>query len=91
MKSGMSQKMANDAHAHALGMGILSGLPMNCFYNGAEWANEQNAAAINELFEALTEAKLQIEYMESKAGVQYGTTAAILSRTEMILEKYAPK
>lgn len=47
--------------------------------------------ANSELLEALTEAKLQIEYMESKAGVQYGTTAAILSRTEMILEKYAPK
>ena len=42
----MPDEMADKAAMVAHELGILSGVPFNCFFHGAAWANEQNAAEL---------------------------------------------
>lgn len=57
------------------------------FEEGAEWANEQNAAEIAELVEALRESALQIKYLQYKFQ-ETGSGNAVLANILALLKKY---
>ena len=57
------------------------------FEEGAEWANEQNAAEIAELVEALRESALQIKYLQDKFQ-ETGSGNAVLANILALLKKY---
>ena len=57
------------------------------FEEGAEWANEQSAAEIAELVEALRESALQIKYLQDKFQ-ETGSGNAVLANILALLKKY---